>query len=156
MEKCSLCIIGAGYSGWNALNSAGKYLAPKSSVIVVDRGYRWGGQWADQYSFCKLHVAYQVYTAGEREWAIKGSKPVSHLASRGEVLSHFDDVVEAVVKEKELDLVMLFGYEYRGHEILNGRVEFTAVPLLQNGALPVSVVAEKLIKAFTAGGPPRS
>ena len=40
------------------------------AVVLIDRGYRWGGHWADQYAFCKLHQPYKMYTAGEREWSI--------------------------------------------------------------------------------------
>ena len=45
MEACDLCIIGAGYTGLGALDAATKYLSPGSRVVVVDRGYRWGGHW---------------------------------------------------------------------------------------------------------------
>ena len=88
-----------------------------SRVIVVDRGYRWGGHWPDQYSFCRLHTPSAGYTVGARQWSFAGSEknPTAYRATRDEVLSHFRDIVEANVLEKQLDLVMLFGYEYRGH-----------------------------------------
>ena len=75
MEDCDLCIIGAGYAGVNALNAASKYLRRGARVFVVARQSGWGGQWVEQYDFVRLHQAYPLYTAGEREWSISGSKP---------------------------------------------------------------------------------
>ena len=95
MEACDLCIIGAGYAGVNAFNAASKYLAKGARVVVVAEQSRWGGQWVEQYESVRLHQAYQLYTAGEREWAISGKRPWSYLASKKEILQHFEDIVEA-------------------------------------------------------------
>ena len=95
-EACDLCIVGAGYTGLAALDAASKYLAPGSRVVVVDRGYRWGGHWGDQYAYCALHLPYNTYSARERSWSIRKSKdPLAHLATRCEILAHFKDIVEA-------------------------------------------------------------
>lgn len=48
-ERCDLAIVGAGYAAINALNAASKYMQPGQTVVVVDRGHRWGGQWPHQY-----------------------------------------------------------------------------------------------------------
>jgi len=150
MEACDLCIVGTGYAGINALNAASKYLQKGARIVVVDRGYRWGGNWRDQYEFVRLHQPYQGFTAGERDWSISGLKAPEHLASKTEILAHFEDIVALVVEEKALDLVMLWGYEYRGHSVEGGKVQLVAHPLMENvGAdvLPVKVTAGKMINA---------
>ena len=146
MEACDLCIIGAGYAGVNALNAASKYLPKGARVLVVAEQSRWGGQWVDQYEFVKLHQAYPLYTAGEREWSISGKKPWSYLASKKEILQHFEEIVEANVSETELALVTLFQYRYDGHAIKDGKVHLIVKSLLHDD-LPVTICAAKLIIA---------
>jgi len=124
-EVCTLAIVGGGYAGICALNAAAEYLKPGDRVIVVDAGRQWGGQWVDQYDFVRLHQPFSVFTAGSREWAIKGSKEPGHLANKKEILAHFDDIIQACVREGQLELVPLFGYKYSGHEIVHGKVNFT-------------------------------
>ena len=127
--KCELCIIGAGYAGLNALNAAVKYLPKGACVVVVDRGVRWGGQWPDTYGFVRLHQPHRMFTAGERPWSI--DKPKHHLATKGEILNHFDDIVSACTSEREIELLELFCYQYDGHHtVCNGRVHLTAQPLM--------------------------
>lgn len=145
-ETCALCIVGAGYAGVNALNAAAKYLPKGARVVVVDRGRCWGGQWPNQYDYVRLHQPYEQFTAGEREWSIASAKPAGHLASKQEIMCHFDDVVHSAVEEKELQLVTLFGYEYSGHNVEGGKVRLAATPLLA-GVPPVTVIADRVIKA---------
>jgi cation diffusion facilitator CzcD-associated flavoprotein CzcO len=40
VERCEVCIVGAGVSGLNALSVASQYLARDQNVIVVDRRER--------------------------------------------------------------------------------------------------------------------
>ena len=145
-ESCALCIVGAGYAGINALNAAARYLPKGARVVVVDRGGRWGGQWPGQYDYVRLHQPYEQFTAGEREWSISSTKPAGHLASKQEILCHFDDVVAWAVEENDLQLITLFGYEYAGHTVDDGKVKLDAAPLLP-GSPPVVVTADRLIKA---------
>ena len=150
MEICDLCIIGAGYAAVNAFNAAGKHLPKGSRVVVVAQQSCWGGQWVEQYDFVRLHQAYPLYTAGEREWSISGKKPWSYLATKKEVLQHFEDVVAANVSEKELKLVSLFHYEYDGHSVEDGKVRLVVKSLVSEGgvALPsVAIVADRMIIA---------
>ena len=147
-----LCIIGAGYAGVNALNAASKYLPKGARVVVVARQSRWGGQWVEQYDFVRLHQAHCLFTAGEREWAISSTKPWSHLATKMEILQHFEDIVEANVSEKELQLATLFQYAFDGHSINHdGKVTMTVQSLLhEDGGVvppPVTITADKLIIA---------
>ena len=45
--QCDLVIVGAGYAGINALNSAAYYLPKGARVVVIAKEHRWGGQWLD-------------------------------------------------------------------------------------------------------------
>ena len=111
----------------------------------------------------RLHQAYPQYTAGDRKWSISGVKPATHLATKGEILAHFQDVVAANVEEKELQLITLFTYVHDGsHTIVQGsaqtkRVQLVARPLQQGvgvGATatdwalpPVVITADRVIQA---------
>ena len=103
-------------------------------------------------------------TAREREWTISAAKDNLYLASKGEILCHFDDIVDAVVREKDLKLVQLFHYGVSRSgaalevERLGGdggahgsgvSLSFVAMPLAGAGewAQPVTVVCKKLIDA---------
>eukprot|EP01047_Picozoa_sp_COSAG01_P080654 COSAG01_NODE_15765_length_1302_cov_1.221945_2_plen_190_part_00 len=77
---------GAGYAAINAINAASKYLTPGQRVVVVDRGYRWGGHWPDQYSYVRLHQGFRSYAVGERPWTI--DRPDNHLATKDEILMY--------------------------------------------------------------------
>lgn len=151
MEPCDLCIVGAGYAGINVLNAACEFLEEGARVVVIDRGGRFGGQWEGQYDYVRLHQPYKTFTAHDREWAIGNSKPEGHLASKTEILSHFDDIAAQCVAEKNIELVTLFGFEYQGHEVVDGKVSLTAVPTAgradTSGAAPVSIVAKHLFRA---------
>ena len=150
MEECELCIIGAGYAGVNVLNAACHHLPPGARVVVIDRGGRWGGQWEGQYDYVRLHQPFKGFSAGAREWAFANSKPSGHLASKTEILSHFDDIVASCVAEKNIQLVQLFRYEYHGHETVGGRVQLTAQPTAEaamGGVSPVRIVASTLFRA---------
>jgi hypothetical protein len=159
--SCDLCIIGAGYAGINAFNAACKYLPPGARVVIVDRGKEWGGQWVEQYNYVRLQP-YTQFTAGERTWAISGTYPESHLATKGEILEHIRDVARLCVEENGIDLSLLFRYEYSGgYEVRgDGKVWLTATPVQgpqQHGAssgaypavtpVPVTIVADKMINA---------
>lgn len=136
----------------NALNAASKYLSPGARVVVVDRGARWGGQWCEQYDYVRLHQPYEQFTAGERTWAIASGKPPGHLASKMEILSHFEDVVQACVAETGIELVTLFRYEHgegsSDYRVVGGRVQLTVEPLTATSELPpVTIVADRMIRA---------
>eukprot|EP00746_Dinoflagellata_sp_MGD_P030626 gnl/MRDRNA2_/MRDRNA2_172699_c0_seq1.p1 gnl/MRDRNA2_/MRDRNA2_172699_c0~~gnl/MRDRNA2_/MRDRNA2_172699_c0_seq1.p1 ORF type:complete len:520 (+),score=85.23 gnl/MRDRNA2_/MRDRNA2_172699_c0_seq1:178-1737(+) len=147
-ETCDLCIIGAGYAGINALNAATLHLPKKARVVVVDREACWGGQWVRQYEFVRLHQPYRNFTAGTRDWDLK--KPHSHLASKKEIIRHFENIAAACVEEKSLDLVTLFEYLYVTHTISSsGQVEITAKSVNADAGLPImKIVAKKMINSI--------
>ena len=85
---------------------------------------------------------------GEHEWDLLRAKdPAQHLATRMEILSHFEDCVRRIKEESGVEIIELFGYEYRGHDEGEDAVQLTASPLMSNGAEAVRVVAGRLIKA---------
>src|SRR5687768_3347304 len=114
--ECSLCIIGAGYAGLNALNVAAKYLRPGERVVLIDKNEGWGGQWIHQYGFVRLHQPYRMFTAGDQPWKL--ARDASYLATRSEVLEHLSSVPE--VSAGHLELRPLFGHAYVGHRIRGG------------------------------------
>ncbi len=150
MLDCTVCIVGAGYSGINALNACVKYLKKGDRVVVIDRGNRWGGTFSHAYDHVRLHQPYKQFTAGEREWAIAKTKPDEYLASKLEILTHFDDIVHAACEESGIELVYLWGYEAdvlnvekRGREklFLHGR----ALERLGQDVSNVEILADKVI-----------
>jgi hypothetical protein len=68
-----------------------------------------------------------------------------------EITRHLrETIVEAVVEEKDLDLVLLFQHEYTGHAASDTRVKIQATPLGDDdaGSLPrMTIVADRLIIA---------
>jgi cation diffusion facilitator CzcD-associated flavoprotein CzcO len=150
MENADLCIIGAGYAGINVLNAACPHLPDGARVVVVDRGTRFGGQWTDQYDFVRLHQPHETFTAHDREWAITKTKPKGHLASKTEILSHFEDIAAACIAEHNVELVTLFNYEYDGHAVEDGKVVLKVNPTSAaepSGVAPVSIVTTHLFRA---------
>eukprot|EP01050_Picozoa_sp_SAG11_P017984 SAG11_NODE_2655_length_3123_cov_1.476852_4_plen_117_part_00 len=115
-------------------------------MVIVDREASWGGQWVRQYDFVRLHQPYKVFTAGERVWNL--SKPQEHLAKKKEILAHFEDIVSDCVRERRLDLVGLFEFEYVSHVAHDGDATVTIKARSSRGELPdVVIIASKLIKA---------
>lgn len=113
-QSCDLLIVGGGYSAISALNAATHYLPKHARVVVVAKERAWGGMWVDSYDFVRLHTPYQSFTTGERKWEI--AKPAEYLATKKEILSHFENIRSLCVTEKELDLIELFSYELVKHK----------------------------------------
>eukprot|EP00038_Savillea_parva_P010451 m.190409 g.190409 ORF g.190409 m.190409 type:complete len:543 (-) comp18030_c0_seq1:84-1712(-) len=147
IDNVALCIIGAGYAGVNALNSAAHHLPRGARVVVVAREADWGGQWVDQYSYVRLHQPYPSYSAAGRRWMI--DRDPHHLATLPEITRHFKEtIVGAAVSDKALDLVLLFEHEYEGHAADATCVTVRATP--RHGSSmdgPTRVVADRLIVA---------
>ena len=109
--QCDLVIVGAGYAGINALNSAAYYLPKGARVVVIAKEHRWGGQWLDAYEYVRLHQPHVVFTVGNRPWKLK--RDPSYRATRDEIVSHLQCCAEECVEENKIDLIKLFGYTYR-------------------------------------------
>ena len=94
----ALCILGAGFAGMNALAVASRYLGPQDRVVLVDRRPRCGGMWHDTYDFVRLHQPHPMFTAGDIAWRTR--QPPWHLASKPEVLAHFEHCLAELRRDR--------------------------------------------------------
>lgn len=142
---CNLCIVGAGYAALNGLNAAAKYMKQGERVVLIDKYDTWGGQWTHQYDYVRLHQPYRMFTAGDQPWAL--TREPSYLATRREVLDHLATVPG--ISARHLEVTPLFGHEYRGHHIREGRAHVEATPVSNGNGAPKSVRirARRLLKA---------
>ena len=140
-ETYEVCVVGAGITGMNALVVASKYLSRTDQVVLVDSRPRVGGMWVDTYDYVRLHQPHAIFTAGNIKWALR-QKP-SHLATKSEVLDHFQHCLD--IAKKHVDVEERFGWDYESHEETGGRVFVTMRS--PEGETAV-IVAKRLIKAF--------
>ena len=140
VEQCEVCIVGAGIAGLNVLAVASGYLSRDQRVILIDRRQRVGGMWVDTYPYVRLHQPHPFFTAGDIKWTL-GAKP-SHLATRSEVLDHFEYCLD-VVKER-VQLTQYFGAEFESHHESPGNVRISARTA---DGRPLVIDAKRLIKA---------
>jgi thioredoxin reductase len=108
---CELCIIGAGIAGLNALFVASKYLSKNDKVILVDKNPSLGGMWNETYGYVRLHQPHKMFTAGDIEWKI--NREPSYLASKHEVLTHFEHCIEFL--RSKVTLIERYGWVYEQH-----------------------------------------
>ena len=101
VERCDVCIVGAGIAGLNALFVASRYLSRDQKVILVDRRKRVGGMWVDTYPYVRLHQPHGMFTAGNIEWTLGRER--SYLATKGEVLDHFDHCLDVIRQRVRVD-----------------------------------------------------
>lgn len=108
VERCAVCIVGAGYAGMNALFVASRYLSRDQRIVLVDRRERVGGMWVDIYPYVRLHQPYRMFTAGSIAWSLRADP--SHLASKDEVLDHLQRCLDEIRQRVVVD--EYFGVEY--------------------------------------------
>lgn len=147
VERCDVCVLGAGIAGLNALYVASGYLGPGARAVLVDTRPRSGGMWNDTYEYVRLHQPHPMFTAGDVSWNI--ARPPHHLATRAEVLGQFERCLGAV--RERVDLVEHYGYRYTGHaepaHAGDGAIT-VALEATANGAPALQVEADRLVKAF--------
>lgn len=141
VEKCAVCIVGAGLAGMNALFVTSRYLAADQRVILVDRRSRVGGMWVDTYPYVRLHQPHPMFTAGNIAWTL-GRKP-SYLASKDEVLDHFAHCLDAIEDDVRVD--EFFGWTMESEEEVDGVVRVTC--RAADGRTMV-IETPRLIKAY--------
>ncbi|WAC93198.1 FAD-dependent oxidoreductase [Mycobacterium sp. Aquia_213] len=141
VESCDVCIVGAGIAGLNALFAASRYLSRDQKVILIDRRARLGGMWVDVYSYVRLHQPHPMFTAGNIEWTL--GKDRGYLATKGEVLDHFEHCVDVIRERVQVD--EYFGWDFESHEEADGIVRATCRAV--DGRVLV-VAAKRLIKAY--------
>jgi thioredoxin reductase len=142
-----VCIVGAGIAGLNALFAASRYLSRDQKVILVDRRARVGGMWVDVYPYVRLHQPHPMFTAGNIEWTL--GKDRSYLATKGEVLDHFQHCVDVIRERVQVD--ELLGWDFESEEEANGIVRVTC-RAADGRALVVET--KRLIKAYGLGVTP--
>jgi hypothetical protein len=140
VESCDVCIVGAGLAGLNALFAASRYLSPDQKVILVDRRERTGGMWVDTYPYVRLHQPHGMFTAGNIKWTL--GKDRSHLATKGEVLGHFEHCLNVIKQRVRVD--ELFGWAAESEVETDGVVRISCRS--SDGQHRV-VEAKRLIKA---------
>lgn len=138
--RADLCVVGAGIAGLNALYVASGYLRPDQRVVLVDRNDRVGGMWVDTYDYVRLHQPHQFFTTGDLAWS--DGMPPEHLASKPEVLAHFDHCVSEV--RKRVRLTELLGHDFECADEDEDKVTVTCRG--RDGGT-VRVVADRLINA---------
>ncbi len=141
VERCEVCIVGAGVAGLNALFVASGYLARDQKVILVDRRERVGGMWVDTYPYVRLHQPHPIFTAGNIAWTLGQDR--SHLATKGEVLHHFEHCLEVIKQRVCVD--EFFGWTVESHEEADRIVRISC---RSSDGRRVMVEAKQLIKAY--------
>ena len=141
VEKCDVCVMGAGLAGMNALFVASRYLSRDQRVILVDRRQRVGGMWVDAYPYVRLHQPHGVFTAGNIKWTLRQKR--AHLASKGEVLGHFEHCRAMIKQDQRVD--EFFGWTIESDEEVDGVVRVTC--RAADGRTMV-IETKKLIKAY--------
>lgn len=140
-DTYDLCITGAGIAGMNALVVASTYLPKTARVLLVDTRPRVGGMWVDTYDYVRLHQPHGNFTAGNVGWNLDVAP--SHLASRQEVLDHFQRCYG--IAAGRMNVQARFGTAYESHRESGDLVEVTLKT--PDGQLR-TVTAKRLIKAF--------
>jgi hypothetical protein len=141
VERCDLCIAGAGIGGLNALFVASQYLSRDQKIILVDRRQRVGGMWVDTYPYVRLHQPHPMFTAGNIKWTLGQDR--SYLATKGEVLDHFAHCLDIVKQRVRVD--EFFGYEVESDDETDGTVRIVC---RSSDGRPLVVEAKQLIKAY--------
>ncbi|MGX9787449.1 FAD-dependent oxidoreductase [Mycobacterium sp. MMS18-G62] len=141
IERCEVCIVGAGIAGLNALFVVSRYLSDDQRVILVDRRERVGGMWVDAYPYVRLHQPHPMFTAGNIKWTLGQDR--SYLATKGEVLDHFAYCVDRISRRLHVDEFL--GCEVESHEEIDGVVRITCT---STGGQRRIIEAKRLIKAY--------
>lgn len=141
VQRCDVCIVGAGYAGLNALFVAGRYLSRGQRVVLVDRRDRVGGMWVDTYPYVRLHQPYRMFTAGSIPWDL--DKVPSHLATKGEVLDHLNRCLDEIRRRVSVD--EFFGLEFVSEQEGD---ETVVVRCTGRDGRSVVIEADRLIKAY--------
>jgi hypothetical protein len=141
VESCDVCIVGVGLAGLNALFVASRYLSRDQKVILIDRRERVGGMWVDTYPYVRLHQPHPMFTAGNIEWTL--GKHRSYLATKGEVLDHFEHCLRVIKQRVRVD--EYFGWAMESDEETDGVVRITC---RSSDGRPLVVEAKRLIKAY--------
>ncbi|SNT29283.1 FAD-dependent oxidoreductase [Rhodococcoides kyotonense] len=140
IETCDICIVGAGIAGLNAAAVASQYLSRDQKIVLVDRRPRSGGMWVDTYPYVRLHQPHPLFTAGNIEWTLDEDR--SHLATKSEVLDHFDHCIDVI--EQRVSLVEYYGWTVDDHVESESGNRLTAKSI---SGQRLTIQAQRVIKA---------
>jgi hypothetical protein len=140
VETCDLCIVGAGLAGLNALFAASRYLSRDQKIILIDRRQRVGGMWVDTYPYVRLHQPHAMFTAGNIKWTLGQDR--SYLATKGEVLDHFDHCLDVMKQRVRVD--EYFGWDLESEDETGGIVR---IRCKSSDGKRLVVEAKRLVKA---------
>lgn len=139
--RIQVCVVGAGICGLNALAVATEYAGADDRVMVADARPRPGGMWVDTYDYVRLHQPHPLFTAGDVKW--DQGYPRHYLATKPEVLRHFDHCLDVMSRRCRLET--RWGWSYVAHQEHADGVSVT----FRDPAGETHVVeAARLIKAF--------
>ncbi len=141
VESCDVCIVGAGIAGLNALFVASRYLSSDQKVILIDRRPRVGGMWVDTYPYVRLHQPHPMFTAGNIKWTLGQDR--SHLATKGEVLDHFQHCLKVIKQRVRVD--EYFGWDMESDSEIAGSVQ---VSCRSSDGRRLLIETKRLIKAY--------
>lgn len=141
VERCDVCIVGAGIAGMNSLFVASRYLSQDQKVILIDRRPRVGGMWVDTYSYVRLHQPHPMFTAGNIKWTLGQDR--SHLATKGEVLDHFSHCLNVIKQRVRVD--EYFSWDMTSDEEIGGTVR---IACRAADGRTMLIEAKRLIKAY--------
>jgi cation diffusion facilitator CzcD-associated flavoprotein CzcO len=145
VQRCDVCIVGAGIAGLNALFVASRYLSRDQRVILVDRRARVGGMWVDTYPYVRLHQPHPMFTAGNIEWTL-GKRP-DHLATKAEVLDHFEHCLSVIKERVRVD--EYFGSTFESADESRHEADgIVRVTCRSSAGKAVVIEAKRLIKAY--------
>ncbi|WP_110789104.1 NAD(P)-binding protein [Mycolicibacterium llatzerense] len=143
VERCEVCIVGAGIAGLNALFTTSQYLSPGQRVILLDRRHRVGGMWVDTYDYVRLHQPHPFFTAGNIGWTLDAEP--SHLATKHEVLAHFDHCLDVLRQRITVD--EFYGWTLQSDTEVDGVVR---VQCVSDDGRSLVIEAKRLIKAIAS------
>ena len=101
VESCAVCIVGAGVAGLNALFVASQYLSHDQKVVLIDRGNASAACGSTRTRTCGWHQPHLMFTAGNVKWTLGRDR--SYLATKGEVLDHFEHCLNVIKQWVRVD-----------------------------------------------------
>lgn len=138
--RADVCVVGAGIAGLNALHVASCYLRQDQHLVLVDRNERVGGMWVDTYDYVRLHQPHPFFTAGNVKWTF--GMPPQHLATKPEVLDHFQHCVDEVGKRVRLTELLQHDFESAEED-----GDIVVITCRAPDGSRVRIVADRLINA---------
>ncbi len=154
--ECTLCIVGAGLAGLNALVCAAPYLGKNDKVIILDKKNGIGGMWPGAYDYIRLHQPHVEFTCGSIPWNLNRER--SYLPTKTEILDYFkrcyEQVKNSVVLSEYWNYSLLDCQEVAVDGDYEVHASFASTTDQQTPRLLIK--SQRLIKAFGVNVSPMS